>query len=116
MGMTTTARAPGGDRIISIDPATLEPLGDVRIASREEVEAAVERARAAQPAWGALPFAERARVLRRLARAVRDDVTFLDTLISESGKPRYEAEGIEVFYTLELTRYYTGRAGRRALA
>src|SRR4029077_15390052 len=35
-------------------------------------------------------------------------------LVSESGKPSYEAEGIEVFYTLELTRYYTGRAGRRA--
>ena len=74
------------------------------------------RARAAQPAWGALPFAERGRVLRRLARALRDDATFLDTLMSESGKPRYEAEGIELFYTLELTRYYTGRAGRRALA
>ena len=27
----------------------------------------------------------------------------------------YEAEGIEVFYTLEVTRYFTGRAGRRAL-
>ena len=35
---------------------------------------------------------------------------------AESGKPRYEAENIELFYTLELTRYYTGRAGRRALA
>ena len=55
-------------------------------------------------------------MLRRLARALRDDATFVDTLIAESGKPRYEAEGIELFYTLELTRYYTGRAGRRALA
>jgi acyl-CoA reductase-like NAD-dependent aldehyde dehydrogenase len=53
--------------------------------------------------------------LRRLARALRDDPGFLDTLIGESGKPSYEAEAIEVFYTLELTRYYTGRAGRRAL-
>ena len=33
-----------------------------------------------------------------------------------AASPRYEAEGIELFYTLELTRYYTGRAGRRALA
>src|SRR5207253_346737 len=30
-------------------------------------------------------------------------------------KPHYEAIGIEIFYTLELTRYYTGRAGRRAM-
>ncbi len=41
--------------------------------------------------------------------------TLIDTLVGESGKPRYEAEAIELFYTCELTRYYTGRAGRRAL-
>ena len=51
------------------------------------------------------PSSERAAALRRLARALRDDPTFVDTLIGESGKPRYEAEGIELFYTLELTRY-----------
>jgi acyl-CoA reductase-like NAD-dependent aldehyde dehydrogenase len=98
------------------NPATGELLQEVPAADAAAATAAIERARAAQPAWGALPFAERGRVLRRLARAVRDDATLVDTLISESGKPRYEAEGIEVFYTLELTRYYTGRAGRRALA
>jgi acyl-CoA reductase-like NAD-dependent aldehyde dehydrogenase len=37
------------------------------------------------------------------------------TLVAENGKPRYEAELIELFYVLELTRFYTGRAGRRAL-
>ena len=40
----------------------------------------------------------------------------MDTLVAESGKTRYEAELFELFYTLELTRYFTGRAGRRALA
>src|SRR5665213_1383269 len=45
--------------------------------------------------------------LRRLGRGMRDDGGFLDTLSAESGKPRYEAELIELFYTLELTRYYT---------
>jgi acyl-CoA reductase-like NAD-dependent aldehyde dehydrogenase len=43
------------------------------------------------------------------------DDTLVDTIVSESGKPRYEAEGMELFYTCELVRYYTGRAGRRAL-
>jgi acyl-CoA reductase-like NAD-dependent aldehyde dehydrogenase len=43
------------------------------------------------------------------------DPTLVDTIVGESGKPRYEAELFEVFYTCELTRYYTGRAGRRAL-
>jgi acyl-CoA reductase-like NAD-dependent aldehyde dehydrogenase len=99
-----------------INPATGQLIEEVACADAAATEAAVDRARAAQPAWGALPFAERARALRRLARAMRDDGGFLDTLSAESGKPRYEAELIELFYTLELTRYYTGRAGRRALA
>lgn len=97
------------------NPATGQILEDLPCADAAAAEAAVARARAAQPAWGALPFAARARALRQLARAIRDDGGFLDTLIAESGKPRYEAELIELFYTLELTRYYTGRAGRRAL-
>ena len=40
----------------------------------------------------------------------------ISTLMAENGKPRYEAEAIEVFYTCELTRFLTGRRGRRALA
>jgi acyl-CoA reductase-like NAD-dependent aldehyde dehydrogenase len=97
------------------NPATGQVLEEVPCGGLPHVEEAVARARAAQPAWAALPFAQRAAALRRLGRGLRDDPGFLDTLISESGKPSYEAEAIEVFYTLELTRYYTGRAGRRAL-
>jgi acyl-CoA reductase-like NAD-dependent aldehyde dehydrogenase len=98
------------------NPATGTLVAEVPAGDADAVAAAVGRARTAQRAWGALPFAERASALRRLARALRDDPTFLDTLIAESGKPRYEAEAMELFYTLELTRFYTGRAGRRALA
>jgi acyl-CoA reductase-like NAD-dependent aldehyde dehydrogenase len=97
------------------NPATGELIEEIPCADAAAAEAAVARARAAQPAWGGLPFAARAGALRRLARAIRDDAGFLDTLSAESGKPRYEAELFELLYTLELTRYYTGRAGRRAL-
>ena len=98
------------------NPATGQPIRELPAADAAAVDAALARARAAQPAWGSLPFAERAGRLRQVARALRDDATLVETLCAESGKPRYEAEGIEVFYMLELTRYYTGRAGRRALA
>ncbi|MES1206572.1 MAG: aldehyde dehydrogenase family protein [Pseudomonadota bacterium] len=97
------------------NPATGARLAEVRATSRADVEAAHARAQAAQPAWAALHIAARAAALRRLARAIRDDARLTETLVSESGKPHYEAEGIEVFYTLELTRYYTGRQGRKAL-
>jgi len=97
------------------NPATGQVIREVPAAGAAEVEAAVARARAAQPDWAARPFGERARLLRRFARALRDDDQLMATLVAENGKPRYEAELIELFYVLELTRYYTGRAGRRAL-
>lgn len=98
-----------------VNPATGATIGEVPRQTPADVEAAVTGARAAQPAWAALPFAERARALRRLTRRMLDDTTLIDTLVAESGKPRYEAELAELFYTCELTRFYSGRAGRRAL-
>jgi acyl-CoA reductase-like NAD-dependent aldehyde dehydrogenase len=98
-----------------MNPGTGAAVGQVPQATVADADAAVTRARAAQPAWGALPFAERARALRRLTHRMLRDDQLIDTLVAESGKPRYEAEAIELFYTCELTRYYTGRAGRRAL-
>ncbi len=98
------------------NPATGQLLREVAACDADAVTEAVVRARGAQPGWAALSVAERARALRRFARALRDDGELLDTLVAETGKVRYEAELIELFYTLELTRYFTGRAGRRALA
>jgi len=97
------------------NPATGTTIAQVPAAGASDVAAAVARARAAQPAWEALGARERGRALRRLARAVRDDRKLAETLVAESGKTFYEAEGIEIFYLLEVTRFYTGRAGRRAL-
>jgi acyl-CoA reductase-like NAD-dependent aldehyde dehydrogenase len=98
------------------NPATGQVVEEIPAQGAADAEAAVARARAAQPAWGALPFRERARALRRLGAALRDEPRFLDTLVAESGKTPYEAELMELLYTLELTRFYTGRIGRRALA
>lgn len=98
------------------DPSSSALLGQVPDQSPDVVADVVARARKAQPAWGALPFRERAKALRRLLRAIRDDAELIDTLTRESGKPRYEAELFELLYTLELTRFYTSSAGRKALA
>ncbi|HEX4354484.1 MAG TPA: aldehyde dehydrogenase family protein, partial [Polyangiales bacterium] len=97
------------------NPATGALLAEVPETSRDALASMVVRARAAQSGWAALPFRDRARALKRLVRRMRDDPELLDTLTAESGKPRYEAELFELFYTLELTRYYTSRHGKRAL-
>ncbi len=99
-----------------MNPSTGAVLAELPDQTPTEVQAAVARARAAQPAWATLSFAQRAGALRKLARSLRDDARLLELLTSESGKPRYEAEVFEMLYTLELTRFYTSGSGRRALA
>ena len=59
------------ERLVSVNPATGERLGDFAVAGPTEVEAAVAAARAAQPGWAALAGAERARILRRAAEILR---------------------------------------------
>lgn len=84
-------------------------------AAAPEVIDAVERARRAQAAWGALTPRSRARYLRR-ARALlvarMDEVTA--TVREETGKPRLEALSHEVLNVLNLLRV-TERAAPRVL-
>ncbi len=67
-------------------------VGVVRQAADGDVEAAVERARAAQKRWAALPPKDRAAVGRRFAKSVldrRDEI--LDVIQAETGKSRLAA-------------------------
>ena len=53
--------------IKNLNPSTGELLAEITCATSEEVQAAVARARAAQPAWEALGLEERCRVLGGIA-------------------------------------------------
>src|SRR3712207_2543595 len=48
-----------GTRVQTLNPATEEPLAEVAFAGAEDVKRAVAAARAAAPAWAALPGLER---------------------------------------------------------
>jgi len=98
-----------------VSPFTGELLAEIPAAGRAEVEEAVAAARAALPAWAALPLSERVRALKRWRRAVLDDPELPKVLVRESGKPRHEAEAIELLYFCELARFVCA-AARRALA
>jgi len=103
-------------RLALANPATLEPLGEVEVGTAEDVRAAVERARKAQPEWGALGVKERGRYIERALRTLverRDD--FLDTLIAETGKPAAEALATEILTACDAMQFYAKRA-RHALA
>src|SRR5688500_12856011 len=78
--------APGGREVL--DPATGEVVGRAPVGSVEDLDAAVARARAAQPSWGARTDEERVDLLRRAADAIEAAAEPLAELLSrEQGKP-----------------------------
>src|SRR5688500_20137596 len=85
------AASPAVGRIVSVNPATGVPLGDVPDMTADEVRAAVGRARAAQVEWGALPVETRCKRVARLAEVVMaraDEV--IELLSKEMGKTKQE--------------------------
>jgi len=97
----------------SFEPASEELVGEVRIASREEVASTVARARKAQAAWGVLPVAERAKRLLRFRDALVERVEeVVDVLARETGKPRTEALIQEIAVAVDQLTYYCKNAER----
>jgi acyl-CoA reductase-like NAD-dependent aldehyde dehydrogenase len=95
------------------NPATLEKITELPIASPEEVAEAVERARKAQAIWRARSFAERAELLYRFRDLLIDDQERLaDILTSESGKPRGEVYGNELFYLCDVIGFWASNAAK----
>jgi acyl-CoA reductase-like NAD-dependent aldehyde dehydrogenase len=71
-----------------VNPSTEEPLPEVPVSGQPEVDRAVAAAKAAFPAWSALPWDERATHLVKLADAVEANHDALRDLdMAETGKP-----------------------------
>jgi acyl-CoA reductase-like NAD-dependent aldehyde dehydrogenase len=111
-----TAESPAPDRELRVEnPATGETVGSVVVAAPADVAAAVDRARAAQPAWEELGIRRRKKVLARFHDLLferRDEI--LDTIQRESGKTRREALG-ELLTIAGTARYYLAQ-GEKHLA
>jgi acyl-CoA reductase-like NAD-dependent aldehyde dehydrogenase len=100
-------------QVRSIDPATGETWRVWAATPPENVEPAVLRARAAQPAWAATPLGERRRILRRVRRRIFERRVELAALIQrETGKPAVEAMTADVLTTLDVIRFCERRATR----
>ncbi|NJI58638.1 aldehyde dehydrogenase family protein [Microbacterium oxydans] len=80
--------APEGQGREVVDAATREPIGRAPVHTVDELDAAVARAKAAQPGWDALGHAERSALLNRVADAIDANAEPLARLLSrEQGKP-----------------------------
>ncbi len=76
------------------NPATGEPLGRTPAGSAAEVDAAVQSAHAAFPAWRAMPAADRVQFLFKLKALLEEHLDELAALITtENGKTLGESKG-----------------------
>lgn len=77
-----------GKTFAVVNPASGEPFAQMQHADPEHVDAAVQAARAAFPAWSALPDAKRKALLHALGAALEANMPELMELITrETGKP-----------------------------
>ena len=115
MAIVTPIEAPpGGRRRLRLSsPATRESLHEISVANADDVRAALERARKAQPAWDALGPEGRVRYLRRaLAVLLAKQEEFIDVVVRESGKPRTEVLMMDIFSGCDALNYVAKRAPR----
>ncbi|MCF3177940.1 aldehyde dehydrogenase family protein [Streptomyces sioyaensis] len=97
----------------TVSPSTEEVLSDVAQASAEDVDHAVKAARKAFEKWSALPGAERAKYLFRIARIIQERSRELAVLESlDNGKPIRESRDADLPLVAAHFFYYAGWADK----
>ena len=108
--------ADGRRRLRLSNPATLDRIGEFEVETAAEVSGAIERARKAQPHWGALSVPERGRILQGAVHILQERADeFVDVIVSETGKPRIEALAGEILSSCDAVQFYA-KGAKRILA
>jgi succinate-semialdehyde dehydrogenase/glutarate-semialdehyde dehydrogenase len=103
-------QASDHEEIEVVNPATEEVVGSVPAASSDDVDAAVQIAKQAFPAWAATDAERRAGILSKAADLVQENAKAIAALLtSEQGKPVAEAIG-EVNHLAHGVHYYAEAA------
>jgi aldehyde dehydrogenase (NAD+) len=101
----------------TVNPASEEVLAEVALAGPEDVDRAVAAARKAYGKWSALPGAERAKYLFRIARIIQERSRELAVLESlDNGKPIKESRDVDLPLVAAHFFYYAGWADKLAYA
>jgi succinate-semialdehyde dehydrogenase/glutarate-semialdehyde dehydrogenase len=95
----------------AVDPRDGRSFAQASLLDAEQARAALEAARRAFPAWSALGFAERGRILLRARERLVAGADEIARLIErEQGKPAVEAQAAEVLPCLEALKHLAGHA------
>jgi succinate-semialdehyde dehydrogenase/glutarate-semialdehyde dehydrogenase len=98
-------------KIVSVNPATGELLREFECASDLELNEAVARARAVQPAWFDLGIGRRVACLKNFQHLLHErKAEIARSITREAGKPYVEALTTEVMVVLDAARFYIENA------
>lgn len=98
-----------GKKMATYNPSNGEKLADFIDASHADVDAAVEAAQKALPAWKALSVEERSNMLLKIADLMEqraEHLAMVETL--DNGKPLRETTGADVPLSIDHFRYFAG--------
>jgi acyl-CoA reductase-like NAD-dependent aldehyde dehydrogenase len=97
----------------SINPASLESLGQFCLASSSECREAVRAADEAFPAWSELPDTSKKKIFKRAKSILLQKSEEIAALITqEKGSPFIESLLVEILGSLEAFDYYGRHSGR----
>jgi acyl-CoA reductase-like NAD-dependent aldehyde dehydrogenase len=101
----------GAATIAVENPATGEVISTIPVLGADEIAAMAQRGRAAQPAWDALGFERRGKVLRRAQKWMLDNVDrVIDVVVAESGKTHEDAQLADFGYTVSALGFWAKEA------
>ncbi len=93
--------------IKSINPATLELIGEVEETPIEKINEIFENSKKAQKIWAKVPLKQRARRIAEVNKIISNQFNEISLLISEEvGKPPSEAFVNEVYSVMDSTFHY----------
>lgn len=99
----------GGNTMASYNPANGKKLADFIDAVNADVDAAVDAAEKAFPAWAAISIQDRSKLLLDIADRMEekaDHLAMVETL--DNGKPLRETTGADVPLAIDHFRYFAG--------
>jgi succinate-semialdehyde dehydrogenase / glutarate-semialdehyde dehydrogenase len=104
--------AMAGGKIDILDPATEEVVATASQAERADVEAAIEAAHRAWPAWRQVSAWDRSKLIRKAAMLLEERIDKIARLLTlETGKPLAQSKG-EIVSAVELMDWYADEARR----
>jgi succinate-semialdehyde dehydrogenase/glutarate-semialdehyde dehydrogenase len=100
-------RLESAEKIVSENPATLEPVGEASLASEALCAEAVRAAKEAFPLWRDLPPGKKGEIFKKAEKILVRRAEEAGRLISlEKGSPYPESLAVEVFGSLQALSYY----------